>query len=216
MYTKNWTWNWKHSWEQSKFTWFGSLNVWYHILSCKPHKKAKGFNNGYQQKVLLKLKLMDGLSKKIIALVGKSGCVLRERTGSTERMMGSDSGLSGRTGCPEECEAGLWWQSRTGCQSGESGFNTPWEKQGGQPVSCSAVLKEEGTWHRVRDAEQGWGRDRGSSAGEHGRTVSWGWRGCFWGFAFLLWCFLPFSEASELNCLEGLGGFAVPFKRMGI
>jgi hypothetical protein len=31
--------------------------------------------------VLLKLKLMDGLSKKIIALVGKSGCVLREREG---------------------------------------------------------------------------------------------------------------------------------------
>lgn len=34
-----------------------------------------------------------------------------ERTGSTERMMGSDSGLSGRTGCPEECEAGaVRWQ----------------------------------------------------------------------------------------------------------
>lgn len=27
-------------------------------------KKARGFNNGYQQKVLLKLRLMDGLSKK--------------------------------------------------------------------------------------------------------------------------------------------------------
>lgn len=40
-------------------------------------KKARGFNNGYQQKVLLKLRLMDGLSKKIIALVGKWGCVLR-------------------------------------------------------------------------------------------------------------------------------------------
>lgn len=50
---------------------------------------------------------MDGLSKKIIALVGKSGCVLRGR-GGIRRMMGSDSGLSGRTGCPEECEAELY------------------------------------------------------------------------------------------------------------
>lgn len=39
-------------------------------------KKGWGFNNGYQRKVLLKLRLMDGLSKKIIALVGKWGCVL--------------------------------------------------------------------------------------------------------------------------------------------
>lgn len=57
--------------------------------------------------MLLKLNLMDGLSKKIIALVGKSGCVLRGRDG-IRRMMGSDSGLSGRTGCPEECEAELY------------------------------------------------------------------------------------------------------------
>jgi len=50
----------------------------------------------------LKLKLMDGLSKKIIALVGKWVCVLRTgRAGSTERMMGSDSGLSRCSGCPE-------------------------------------------------------------------------------------------------------------------
>lgn len=41
-------------------------------------KKGWGFNNGYQRKVLLKLRLMDGLSKKIIALVGKWGCVLGE------------------------------------------------------------------------------------------------------------------------------------------
>lgn len=68
--------------------------------------------------MLLKLKLMDGLSKKIIALVGKSGCVLRGREQDIQKMMGSDSGLSGRTGCPEECEArAIRWQSRTGCQS---------------------------------------------------------------------------------------------------
>lgn len=47
-------------------------------------------------------------------------CAEGERTGYTERMMGSDSGLSGRTGCPEECEArAIRWQSRTGCQSGK-------------------------------------------------------------------------------------------------
>jgi len=51
------------------------------IFSHASTIKSQGLNNGYQQKVLLKLKLMDGLSKKIIALVGKSGCVLRERDG---------------------------------------------------------------------------------------------------------------------------------------
>lgn len=43
-----------------------------------------------------------------------------ERTGYTERVMGSDSGLSRRSGCPEKCEAGaIRWQSRTGCQGGK-------------------------------------------------------------------------------------------------
>lgn len=64
---------------------------------------------------------MDGLSKKNNCIGWKVGMRAEgERTGSTERMMGSDSGLSGRTGCPEECEAGaIRWQSRTGCQSGK-------------------------------------------------------------------------------------------------
>ncbi len=79
----------------------------------------RGLNNGYQWRVLLKLRLMDGLSKKIIALVGKWVCVLRGgRAGSTERMMGSDSGLSRGSGCPEKCEArAMRWQERAGCQS---------------------------------------------------------------------------------------------------
>lgn len=49
-----------------------------------------------------KVKADGWLVKKIIALVGKWVCVLRRgRAGSTERMMGSDSGLSRRSGCPE-------------------------------------------------------------------------------------------------------------------
>lgn len=55
------------------------------IFSHASSIKSKGFNNGYQRKVLLKLKLMDGLSKKIIALVGKSGCVLRGREQDIQR-----------------------------------------------------------------------------------------------------------------------------------
>lgn len=68
--------------------------------------------------MLLKLKLMDGLSKKIIALVGKSGMRAEgERGRSTERVMGSDRGLSRRSGWPRKCEAGvIRWQSRTACQ----------------------------------------------------------------------------------------------------
>lgn len=62
---------------------------------------------------------MDSLSKKIIALVGKWVCVLRGgRAGSTERMMGSDSGLSRRNGCPEKCESpARRWQNGADCQS---------------------------------------------------------------------------------------------------
>ena len=38
-------------------------------------KRLGELNNGYHWKVLLKLRLMDGLSKKIIALQGKWACV---------------------------------------------------------------------------------------------------------------------------------------------
>lgn len=45
--------------------------------------------------------------------MGKGGVA-----GSAERMMGSDSGLSRRSGCPQLCEAAApRWQNRTGCQS---------------------------------------------------------------------------------------------------
>lgn len=89
------------------------------IFSHAGSIKSKGFNNEYQRKVLLKLKLMDGLSKKIIALVGKSGMRAEgERGRYTERVMGSDSGLSRSSGWPGKCEArAIRWQSRTACQS---------------------------------------------------------------------------------------------------
>lgn len=41
-----------------------------------------------------------------------------EGMGYAERMMGSDSGPSRRSGCPQSCEAAaLRWQNRAGCQS---------------------------------------------------------------------------------------------------
>lgn len=87
----------------------------------------------------LKLKLMDGLSKKIIALVGKWVCVLRRRrAGSTERMMGSDSGLSRCSGCPEWCEApARRWQNRAGCQSGKVPLML-WKEKESACQTCSA------------------------------------------------------------------------------
>lgn len=40
------------------------------------------------------------------------------RVRSAESMMGSDSGLSRGSGCPEKCEArAMRWQERAGCQS---------------------------------------------------------------------------------------------------
>lgn len=93
-------------------------------------REAQKCNNEYRWESALKLKLMDGLSKKIIALVGgKWVCAARAGrrsagvgggggSGSAERVMGSDSGLSRRSGCPELCEAAApRWQNRAGCQS---------------------------------------------------------------------------------------------------
>lgn len=42
----------------------------------------------------------------------------RREARSAESMMGSDSGLSRGSGCPEKCEArAMRWQERAGCQS---------------------------------------------------------------------------------------------------
>lgn len=114
------------------------------IFSHASSIKSKGFNNGYQQKVLLKLKLMDGLSKKNNCIGWKVGMRAEgERTGYTERKMRSDSGLSRRCACPEKCEAtAIRWRSRTGCQSRKVAL-IPWKAKESACQPCSAVLKEE-------------------------------------------------------------------------
>lgn len=86
---------------------------------------------------------MDGLSKKIIALVGRVELRAEgERAGYRERMMGSDSGLSRGSGCPEKCEAqAIRWQNRTGCQSGKVALIWRKAKESAcQP--CSALLSQ--------------------------------------------------------------------------
>lgn len=71
--------------------------------------------------MLFKVKADGWLVKKNNCIGWKVGMRAEgERTGYTERMMGSDSGLSRSSGCPEKCEArAIRWQSRTGCQSGK-------------------------------------------------------------------------------------------------
>lgn len=45
-------------------------------------------------------------------------------------MMGSDSGLSRGSGCPEKCEAGaMRWQERAGCQSKKVALKRQKEKE---------------------------------------------------------------------------------------
>lgn len=63
-------------------------------------------------------------------------------SGYRERMMGSDSGLSRGSGCPEKCEApAIRWQNRTGCQSGKVALIWRKAKESAcQP--CSAKPKE--------------------------------------------------------------------------
>lgn len=60
----------------------------------------------------------------------------------TERMMGSDSGLSRSSGCPEKCEArAIRWQNRTGCQGGKVALIRRKAKESAcQP--CSAEPKQ--------------------------------------------------------------------------
>lgn len=48
-------------------------------------------------------------------------------------MMGSDSGLSRGSGCPEKCEAGaMRWQERAGCQSKKVAL----KRQKGKESAC--------------------------------------------------------------------------------
>lgn len=59
--------------------------------------------------------------------------------GYTERMMGSDSGLSRSSGCPEKCEAqAIRWQNRTGCQGGKVALIRRKAKES----ACQALLSQ--------------------------------------------------------------------------
>lgn len=109
-----------------------------------------------------KVKADGWLVKKIIALVwkwarakglggyGRVVVVVSERSRRTEggrqrgrggearaavSMMGSDSGLSRGSGCPEKCEAGaMRWQERAGCQSKKVAL----KRQKGKESACQA------------------------------------------------------------------------------
>ena len=61
-----------------------------------------------------------------------------------------------------------------------------------RPVT--AIRKRKGTWHRVRDMEQGWGGDREQRRGAWADGELGLARLLLWGFAFLLWCFLLFFQ----------------------
>lgn len=112
-----------------------------------------------------KVKADGWLVKKIIALVRKWDCASLPRRGwvsmgvseqwrrevrSAERMMGSDSGLSRGTGCPEKCEAtAMRWQERAGCQSKkvalmrQKGKESACQSRSAKPRRSSAMRKEQ-------------------------------------------------------------------------
>lgn len=70
--------------------------------------------------------------------------------GYTERMMGSDSGLSRSSGCPEKCEAqAIRWQNRTGCQGGKVALIRRKAKESACQ-RCSAKLKHGGEKRREK------------------------------------------------------------------
>lgn len=103
---------------------------------------------------------MDGLSKKIIALQGKWAPVslveegVEEGGRSAESMMGSDSGLSEGSGCPEKCEAGaMRWQERAGCQSGKVALIRQKPKESACQL-CSAKPTLRGEWREGKEEER--------------------------------------------------------------
>lgn len=118
---------------------------------------------------------MDGLSKKIIALQGKWAPVslveegVEEGGRSAESMMGSDSGLSEGSGCPEKCEAGaMRWQERAGCQSGKVALKRQKPKESAcQLCSAKPTLRGE----RKMERRRGRGKDTGGEKRERGGEI---------------------------------------------
>lgn len=70
-------------------------------------------------------------------------------------MMGSDSGLSRGSGCPEKCEArAMRWQERAGCQSKKVAL----KRQKGKESACQARSDKKPRKGRNRRwrADTGW------------------------------------------------------------
>ncbi|KAK5854098.1 hypothetical protein PBY51_015196 [Eleginops maclovinus] len=76
-------------------------------------------------------------------------------------MMGSDSGLSRGSGCPEKCEArAMRWQERAGCQSKKVALIRRKAKESACQA-CSAKPRRGGNGRK----ERRWGTDTGENKG---------------------------------------------------
>ncbi len=90
----------------------------------------------------------------------------RREARSAESMMGSDSGLSRGSGCPEKCEArAMRWQERAGCQSKKVALIRRKAKESACQA-CSAKPR------RGRDGrkERRWGTDTGENKGRERKS----------------------------------------------
>lgn len=68
--------------------------------------------------------------------------------------MGSDSGLSRSSGCPEKCEAqAIRWQNRTGCQGGKVALI--WRKAKESACQCCSAKPKHGEEKRREKVEMG-------------------------------------------------------------
>lgn len=79
----------------------------------------------------------------------------RGRLRAAVSMMGSDSGLSRGSGCPEKCEArAMRWQERAGCQSKKVAL----KRQKGKESACQARSDKKPRKGRNRRwrADTGW------------------------------------------------------------
>lgn len=80
---------------------------------------------------------------------------------SAESMMGSDSGLSRGSGCPEKCEVrAMRWQERAGCQSKKVALI--WRKAKESACQACSAKPRRG---RNRRKEIGWGTVMGENKG---------------------------------------------------
>lgn len=85
----------------------------------------------------------------------------RKEAPSAESMMGSDSGLSRGSGCPEKCEArAMRWQERAGCQSKKVALICRKPKESACQA-CSAKPRH----GKDREEEKRWEMDKGENKG---------------------------------------------------